>query len=88
MALLESMGSLLQNGVTLMAMGVVLIPYGLWLPVVLLASTLPARALDTDPAIRLYERAPRTARWSPVVPPERTDPSNPAIRGFAEAANT
>jgi len=41
-ALLESMGSLLQNGITLMAMGLVLIPYGLWLPVVLLASTLPA----------------------------------------------
>jgi ATP-binding cassette subfamily B protein len=41
-ALLESMGSLLQNGTTLMAMGVVLAPYGVWLPLVLLASTLPA----------------------------------------------
>ena len=36
------MGALFQNAITLMAMGLVVIPYGLWLPVVLLASTLPA----------------------------------------------
>jgi ATP-binding cassette subfamily B protein len=41
-AMLESLGSLLQNGITLVAMGVVLIPFGTWLPVVLLISTLPA----------------------------------------------
>jgi ATP-binding cassette subfamily B protein len=41
-ALLESMGSLLQNGITLAAMLVILAPYGLWLPAALLASTLPA----------------------------------------------
>ena len=41
-ALLESIGSLLQNGISLVAMGGVLIPYGLWLPVTLLVSTLPA----------------------------------------------
>jgi ATP-binding cassette subfamily B protein len=41
-ALLESMGSLVQNGITLAAMLVILTPYGLWLPVVLLAGTLPA----------------------------------------------
>jgi ATP-binding cassette subfamily B protein len=42
LALLESTGSLLQNTITLMAMAVVLAPFGPWLPVVLLLSTLPA----------------------------------------------
>lgn len=41
-ALLESIGSLLQNSITLVAMTAVLIPYGPWLPVALLISTLPA----------------------------------------------
>lgn len=41
-ALLESLGNLLQNGITLVAMFAVLIPYGLWLPIVLVVSTLPA----------------------------------------------
>lgn len=42
LTLLESGGSLVQNIITLGAMGALLIPYGLWLPLVLLASTLPA----------------------------------------------
>jgi ATP-binding cassette subfamily B protein len=42
LALLENLGSLLQNGITLLAMGALLIPFGFWLPVVLLLSTLPA----------------------------------------------
>jgi ATP-binding cassette subfamily B protein len=42
LALLESLGSLLQNGITLLAMGALLIPFGFWLPLVLLLSTLPA----------------------------------------------
>ena len=41
-ALLETLGSLLQNGITLAAMAAVLIPFGLWLPLALLVSTLPA----------------------------------------------
>jgi ATP-binding cassette, subfamily B, bacterial len=41
-ALLENMGSLLQNGVTLVAMAAILLPYGWWLSVALLLSTLPA----------------------------------------------
>ena len=41
-ALVESLGSLLQNGITLVAMLAVLIPFGPWLPAALLASTLPA----------------------------------------------
>ena len=41
-ALLETLGSLLQNGITLAAMAAVLIPFGLWLPLALLVSTPPA----------------------------------------------
>jgi ATP-binding cassette subfamily B protein len=41
-ALVEGLGQLLQNGVTLLAMGAVLLPYGWWLPAALLVSTLPA----------------------------------------------
>jgi ATP-binding cassette subfamily B protein len=41
-ALVEGLGQLLQNGVTLLAMGAVLLPFGWWLPLALLASTLPA----------------------------------------------
>ncbi|HWP42265.1 MAG TPA: ABC transporter ATP-binding protein [Blastocatellia bacterium] len=41
-ALLESLGSLVQNSITLLAMAAILLPYGLWLPVVLLVGTLPA----------------------------------------------
>lgn len=40
--LLENGGSLLQNSLTLLAMAVVLIPYGAWLPIALLLSTFPA----------------------------------------------
>ncbi len=42
LALVNSMGSLLQNGLTLAAMFAVLIPFGFWLPLALLVSTLPA----------------------------------------------
>ena len=42
LGLLESSGSLLQNSVTLLAMSMVLIPYGALLPLVLVFSTLPA----------------------------------------------
>src|SRR5213593_114972 len=42
LALLESSGSLVQNTITLIAMAAVLLPYGPWLPLALLVSTLPA----------------------------------------------
>jgi ATP-binding cassette subfamily B protein len=41
-ALVEGLGSLLQNGTTLIAMGAVLIPFGAWLPAALLLGTVPA----------------------------------------------
>lgn len=42
LALLENLGSLFQNGITLIAMGAILIPLGPWLSVALVISTLPA----------------------------------------------
>jgi ATP-binding cassette subfamily B protein len=42
LAVLENSGNLIQNTITLLAMGALLVPYGIWLPVVLLLSTLPA----------------------------------------------
>ncbi len=41
-ALIENLGSLLQNGITLVALLAVLIPFGPWLPAALVVSTLPA----------------------------------------------
>ncbi len=40
--LLESLGTLAQSGITLVAMGAVLLPFGAWLPAALLVGTLPA----------------------------------------------
>src|SRR5271165_1467245 len=40
--LLESLGALAQSSITLVAMGAVLLPFGVWLPTALLAGTLPA----------------------------------------------
>ena len=41
-SLLESAGSLIQNGLTLLGMGALLLAYGAWLPFVLFFSMLPA----------------------------------------------
>ena len=41
-ALLENFGAFLQNGITLAAMGIVLLRFGPWAPLVLVGSTLPA----------------------------------------------
>jgi ATP-binding cassette, subfamily B, bacterial len=40
--LVENLGSLFQNGITLLCMGIILLPYGPWLPVLLVLSTFPA----------------------------------------------
>ncbi len=42
LALLESGGSLLQSGITLLTMAALLLPFGLWLPLAMLVGTLPA----------------------------------------------
>jgi len=54
LALIENLGSLLQNGITLVAMGALLIPYGIWLPAALLASTLPALWVALKFSLRQY----------------------------------
>ena len=54
-ALLENGGSLLQNGITLVAMAAVLIPYGWWMPIALLLSTLPALWVVLRFAIRQHQ---------------------------------
>jgi len=41
-ALIENIGALLQNGITLIAMAAILIPLGPWLTLALILSTLPA----------------------------------------------
>ena len=67
LALLESFGSLAQNGITLVAMGAVLIAYNLWLPVILLISTIPAFyvVLRFDRQYhRWWQRMTTDRRWS------------------------
>jgi ATP-binding cassette subfamily B protein len=59
-ALLENFGSLLQNSITLIAMGAILIPLGPWLSLVLLLSTLPALYVVLRYALVQYEWRLRT----------------------------
>ena len=59
-ALLESLGGLAQNGITLAAMFAVLIPYGPWLPAALLVSTLPALYVVLRYALRQHQWRLRT----------------------------
>jgi len=64
LALLESSGSLLQNGITLLAMATLLTAYGAWLPLVLLIGTLPAFYV-----VLRFNR--RYHRWWKQTTPER-----------------
>jgi ATP-binding cassette subfamily B protein len=59
-ALLDGIGSLLQNSLTLAAMLVVLLPFGFWLPVALLVSTLPAFYVALRYAVRRHHWRIRT----------------------------
>ena len=54
LALLESLGSLLQNSLTLVAMAIVLIPYGWWLPIAMVLSSLPAFYVVLRQRLELY----------------------------------
>src|SRR6185503_12614931 len=54
-ALIENIGALLQNGITLIAMGVILVPLGLWLSIALVLSTLPAFLVVVRYALVEYE---------------------------------
>jgi ATP-binding cassette, subfamily B, bacterial len=55
LTLLESLGSVFQNGLTLVAMVAVLAPYGIWMPVALLASSLPAFYIVLDHRLRFHQ---------------------------------
>lgn len=59
-ALLGNLGALLQNSVTLIAMGAILIPLGPWLALALLLSTLPAFYVVIHYALAEYEWRQRT----------------------------
>lgn len=54
-ALVESLGTLLQGGLTLIAMGAVLFGYAWWLPLVLLLSTVPALVVVMQTIIRRHQ---------------------------------
>ncbi|MFT5390089.1 MAG: ATP-binding cassette subfamily B protein [Gammaproteobacteria bacterium] len=56
LALLESAAGVLQNTITLVAIAIILVPYGAWLPVALVVSTLPALYV-------LMRYAQRQHRW-------------------------
>ncbi len=59
-AMLENAGAFVQHGLTLMGMAGVLLPYGWWLPVVLLLGALPALAVVFRTTLRQYEWQMRT----------------------------
>lgn len=59
-ALLGNLGALLQNSITLIAMGAILIPLGPWLALALLLSTLPAFYVIVHYAVAEYEWRQRT----------------------------
>ena len=50
LSLMENLGSLVQNGITLVAMSAVLLQFGLWLPAALLLTTIPALVGGPSPA--------------------------------------
>ena len=54
-ALLENCGSLVQHGLTLLAMAGLLVPFGLWVPVVLVLSVLPALGVAFTFTLRHYQ---------------------------------
>jgi ATP-binding cassette subfamily B protein len=60
LALLENLGSLFQNGITLIAMGAILIPLGPWLAIALIISTLPAFVVVLRYALAEYQWRLRT----------------------------
>lgn len=59
-ALVENLGTLLQGGLTLLAMGAVLLGYAWWLPLVLLISTLPALAVVMRAIVLRHDWAVRS----------------------------
>ena len=54
-ALVENLGSLLQNSITFAAMAVVLIQFGWWVPLALIASTAPALVVVVRFAVKRHQ---------------------------------
>lgn len=54
LTLLENLGSVLQNTITLGAMALILIPFGLWLPFALILSSMPALLVVLRQRLRLH----------------------------------
>ncbi|MBN1382103.1 MAG: ABC transporter ATP-binding protein [Deltaproteobacteria bacterium] len=54
-ALIENTGALLQSLVTLLAMAGVLLTFGVWIPILLAASTLPALAVVMRHSLRFHD---------------------------------
>lgn len=66
-SVLESVGALAQNTVTLVAMAALLLTYGLWLPLALLLSTLPALLIVVQHQQRhhhWWETTTEQRRWA------------------------
>jgi ATP-binding cassette, subfamily B, bacterial len=66
LALLENVGSVLQSCITLIAMAAILLPYGIWLPLILAVSALPAFYASVRYAERQYRWSRKTTtdrRW-------------------------
>lgn len=55
LSLLENLGNLFQNGLTLGAMILILVPYGWWLPVALLVSSIPGFYVVLQQRLRLHQ---------------------------------
>lgn len=67
LALLESLGSLVQNSVTMIAMAAILVGYSWWLPILLVVGTLPAFyvSVRTDRKYHKWWRSTSNdRRWS------------------------
>jgi ATP-binding cassette subfamily B protein len=64
LTLLQNVGNLLQHTLTLVAMGSLLLSYGIWLPLVLLASTFPALYVLLRFSLRYH-------RWWEQTTPDR-----------------
>ena len=60
LALIDHTGMLLQHSLTLLAMGAVLAPFSLWLPIALLVSTLPVFVAVIRSSIRYHQWWVRT----------------------------
>jgi ATP-binding cassette subfamily B protein len=65
LSLLENTGGLLQNGITFLSMGGVLLPYGWWVPLILFVGTVPALVI----VLRAHHRHQRW--WDRTTPDRR-----------------